>query len=266
MKNRLFRLLLLCLPIIFGSSNAQIGLAPLYVRLSPTESSPTQTIFTVINGSDKSIRFRAVFSPYTFKGTTIQYESTSESDLSPYLRAAPLEFEVPAFSEQAIRVVALVPPSLLENELRAALVLEPLLDTQLNDSNSNGSLTGQVAYSYQFIAQMFLGQSGSVEVDIKNVKYSSDQNVQLAVSNSGTTSGITNINWELTMADKQVASSEQATRFVVLTKGERVYNLIQGINLTPGTYTLTGTFGTEDGGEPPVVINPQPFTKTFTVK
>ena len=35
---------------------------------------------------------------------------------------------------------------------------------------------------------------------------------------------------------------------------------------SPVTNTLTGTFGTEDGGEPPIVLNPQPFSKTFTVK
>ena len=55
-------------------------------------------------------------------------------------------------------------------------------------------------------------------------------------------------------------------RFLVLPDSQRTVTLSEGIRLESGEYTLTGIFGLDDGNEPPVVLNPQPFTETFTVK
>ena len=258
---------LFCL-MAMSLGNAQISLAPLYAKLEPEPNGQMQTTFVVANDSDEPVRFRARFSPFNFDETTIQLLDNIDdgSDLSSYLRAAPLEFEIPAFGSQIIRIIALVPPSILAEELRAALILEPLLDESTFQQSNNDALSGQILLTYRFAAQIYIGGAGTANMQIKNVKYNPDEGMRVIISNDTSVSGIINVEWKLLQEEKEVAESQEPARFIVLKQDQRTNVLASSLELKPGEYTLTGTFGTEDGGEPPVVLNPQPFTKTFTVK
>lgn len=253
---------------VIGMTNAQVSLSPLYAKLGPAPNGQTQTTFRISNGSNNALRFRATFKYFTFdeRGIKTTEEVNAESDLSSYLRAAPLEFEVPAYNEQIIRVIALVPPSALDKEMRAALVLEPLDNTSVDAKSKSGNITGQLSFEYRFIAQLYISPADSTFLEIREASQDSDGNLQVVVSNTGAASGVSGVTWQLSHNNQIIGASETSDRFVVLTKSERTRNLAEGINLPPGEYTLTGTFGVDDGGEPPVILNPQPFTKTFTVK
>ena len=269
--NRAFiRHLILLLWICVSSASAQVSVSPLYTRVELNEVGQAQATFSVSNGSTDPVRFRASFLPFDLTGPSLelgQESSASESDLSPYLRAAPLEFEVPPSGEQVIRVIALVPPSAIETELRAALVIEPLTDVTTPLESVEDEVSGQVLYTYRFIAQIYMNQAGSQSsLDINDVVYDSENGLSVNYFNTGLTSGIGSTSWELMKDDQVLLKSQEPNRFIVLPKGTRTGIISQDLTLEPGEYTLTGIFGTEDGGEPPVVLDPQPFTKTFTVK
>ena len=253
-----------------GYVQAQASMSPLFVKLEISQTGTSQATFSVFNGSAEPVRYRASFQPFTFGKSLelIEGDAPVEADLSPYLRAAPLEFEVPAGSEQTIRVIALVPPSVAAEELRSALVVEPLIDTTTPPEESEeGAVTGRVFYTYRFIAQIYASApGGTATVSVMDAKYNREDGLQLGFANNGSVSGISNTNWRLMQGKKEVAVSENPGRYLILPDSTRTVVLTENLELKPGDYTLMGDFGLDDGGEPPVVLNPQPFSKTFTVK
>lgn len=244
-------------------------MSPLLIRLDVGQSGASQATFSVFNGSPEPIRYRASFFPFRFDTSLELIESgeSLDSDLTPYLRAAPLEFEVPSGGEQVIRVVALIPPSVAARELRSALVVEPLIDTTTPpEEDTEDAITGRVFYTYRFVAQIYASApGGSAALAPGEVRYTRENGLQFDIFNSGTISGISNTVWQLERGGETVATSEEPARYIVLPNGTRTAILAEDLQLESGDYTLTGTFGVEDGGEPPVVLNPQPFTQTFTV-
>ena len=260
-------------PLLLSSlmvAGAQVSVSPLYERLELTETGQVQATFSVTNGSPEAVRFRASFLPFRFGEASIELiedGNVVEGDLSPYLRAAPLEFEVPPSGEQVVRVIALVPPSAIETELRAALVVEPLVDTTTPLEEAGEDVTGRVLYTYRFIAQLYASQSDvQAALSIENPVYTPESGLSLVYANGGSVSGIGNTTWQLKRGEEVVLASEEAERFIVLPGDTRNGVLAENLRLAPGDYTLTGIFGVEDGGEPPVVLNPQPFTQGFTVE
>lgn len=265
--------LVMCLFFVLFVSfvTAQVSVSPLLHRFEIGQTGQTQTTFTVFNGSAEPVRFRATFSPFNFANNTVTLldpGAANASDLSPYLRAAPLEFAVPASSEQNIRVIVLLPPSAVGEELRAALTIEPLDETpSVSVPQSQGGVTGTVSFIYRFVAQIYASQpGGNADITLGELKYNPEDGLLLGLANSGNITGISNTVWQLTRGGEAIVSAEQPARYLVIPGGRRTATLTEDLRLEPGDYTLTGTFGTEDGGEPPVVLNPQPFTKTFTVK
>lgn len=268
LKNLIFCLFF---ALLTDFATAQVSVSPLLRRLEIGQTGQTQTTFAVFNGSSEPVRFRATFSPFNFDRNglaLLEPGEAVEGDLSPYLRAAPLEFTVPPSSEQNIRVIALVPPSAAAGELRAALSVEPLVDTTTPLAENPGAgATGTVRYIYRFVAQIYANApGGSATLELGEAHHDPEGGLQLDISNSGTVSGISNTTWQLRRGDETVATSEEPARYIVLPDGTRTATLAEDLTLEPGDYTLTGTFGVEDGGEPPVVLNPQPFTQTFTVE
>lgn len=195
--NRLIRLSLFAAFFFFSSSvYAQASMSPLFARVEIGEAGAAQVTFSVFNGSPDPVRYQASFKPFTFKKTleVLEGDSPSDSDLSPYLRAAPLEFEVAANSEQTLRVIALVPPSLATQELRSALVVEPVIDTTTPaELTGEGEVTGRVFYTYRFVAQIYASApGGTAAVSIDQAHYDRESGLQLDYVNSGNVSGISN--------------------------------------------------------------------------
>lgn len=270
-----FRLhkLIVCLLFVvsLGVTAAQVSVAPLLRRLEIGQTGQVQTTFTVYNGSPEPVRFRATFSPFNFADNTVTLldpGTQNANDLSPYLRAAPLEFTVPASSEQNIRVIMLLPPSALEDELRAALTIEPLNEAPpVSVPQVQGGVTGTVSFVYRFVAQIYASQAGgTADITLGELEYTPEGELLLGLSNTGNITGISNTIWQLTRGGTAVMTSEEPARYLVLPEDARIATLAENLRLEPGEYTLTGTSGTEDGGEPPIILNPQPFTKTFTVE
>lgn len=259
----------LCLFAV-GYVDAQASMSPLFVKMEISQGGPAQATFSVFNGSQDPVRYRASFQPFTF-GTSLELLEAGvgdEADLSPYLRAAPLEFEVPAGSEQIIRVIALVPPSAAAQELRSALVVEPLIDTTTPaEEAGEGEVTGRVFYTYRFVAQIYANTpGGTASLAVAEARYDGESGLQLGFTNSGAISGISNTNWRLLRGEEEVATAQAPGRYLILPDSSRTVVLDETLQLEPGEYTLTGDFGLDDGNEPPVVLDPQPFTQTFTVE
>jgi len=231
---------------------AQVGLNPMVIQ-SEISRGQAQSVITVTNPSAQPMRVRVYAEPFTYDRDTGFTTLTEDvNDLTPYLQFSPREFVVPPNEKQRVRVVGLLPPSLLETEYRAVIFTEALPENTPSGESIAGIQTriGSTVYFRQADTEPALSVMNS-EWDAEN------KTIQLLVSNQGDTTARPNIRWTLRRGEESVATGASGST-TVIEGGDRLFQLsyINGTaeTLTPGTYELSGElvwrFGTEQSSQP----------------
>ncbi len=233
-------------------AQAQVGLNPMVIQSEITRGQ-AQSVITVTNPSDQPMRVRVYAQPFTY-GRETGFTALSEdtNDLTPYLQFSPREFVVPPNEKQRVRVVGLLPPSLVESEYRAVIFTEALPENAPTAESVAGIQTriGSTVYFYQAGADPALS--------ITSAQWNAENSaIQMLVSNEGNVTARPNVKWTLRRDGNAVAVGESGST-TVIEGGDRLFQLPyvneNAETLPPGTYELSGEliwrFGTEQASQP----------------
>lgn len=241
-----------------NAAQAQIGLSPLVIETEAARGRSQGTL-TVSNTSENPVRVRMYAEPFTYEQdagfTTLASDS---SDLSPYLQFSPRELEIGPGEVRRVRMISLFPPSLTEQEYRAAIFAEPL--TLTTDDNAGGLVFRTRIGATVYVRQGELTPSLAV---LSAQLEPEPQQIQLLVENSGTASARPEIDWRLIQGDKTITQGQTAATSVI-TQQTRLVGLPIGAEtmISPGQYQLTGTFTWLDAGN----NQQQSFTVPMTIR
>lgn len=233
-------------------TQAQVGLNPMVIQSEITRGQ-AQSVITVTNPSAQPMRVRVYAQPFTYERDTGFTTLTEDiNDLTPYLQFSPREFVVPPNEKQRVRVVGLLPPSLVETEYRAVIFTEALPENAPTGQSVAGIQTriGSTVYFRQADADPAL----SVASSEWNAESSA---IHLLVSNQGDVTARPNIKWTLRRNGEPVATGESGST-TVIEGGDRRFQLPytnpESNLLLPGDYELAGEmvwqFGTQQSSQP----------------
>ncbi|WPF88489.1 hypothetical protein WEU38_17035 [Cyanobacterium aponinum AL20118] len=246
---------------------AQIGVSPLVIQEN-TERGKAQGIINVRNTTNEPIRVRVYTEPFIYdREKGFQTVETNEADLSPYLRFSPTEMTIPPGAERRVRFLAQFPPSLPDQEYRAAIFSETLRQAQDNQQNTVGIIAriGVTVYV----------RKGSLQPNLtpETATYNpQDNTIRLLVKNTGEATALPKIAWQLNQNGSTIATGE-APETTVMAGSDRIINLAliekdeatqedKPIRLNKGQYQLSGQFVWREGNNNPNII---PFETTISI-
>lgn len=243
-----------------AQAQAQVGLSPMVVQ-EEVSRGRAQSVLTVNNPSAESLRVRVYAEPFTYDretGFSLAVEEDN-NNLTPYLQFSPREFVVPAGESQRVRVVGLLPPSLLEeSEYRAVIFTEALPEGDAVQNRATiQTRVGATVYFRQPEATPILTASSAIWK-------ANSQEVQLLVSNSGDVTARPSAEWQLTRNGEILASGDSGATTVLEGK-DRLFKLSNesgGLSLLPGEYEISGELSWRFGAN----AYSQPFSLPLTVQ
>lgn len=221
-------LLVNCMNI--SPASAQVGVSPLFLEAEANRGR-SQGVITLTNSADRPVRVRMYAEPFTYSRDGFSHLLEDAQDLSPYLQMSPREAVIEPGSSQRIRLLGLFPPSLPDNEYRAVVFAEKLVDSTTEETEiSIDARIGTTVYMRQGeLSADLLGQEASLR----------GRFLDLVVANKGQATARSRLTWKLLQEEAEVASGEHDLK-TVLAEGDRRFSLALPDTLTAGNYTLTG--------------------------
>lgn len=244
-----------------AEASAQVGLEPMVVH-SEVSRGQAQSVLTVTNPTSEAMRVRVYAEPFTYeRDTGFALLSEDSHDLTPYLQFSPREFVVPAGERQRVRVVGLLPPSLLESEYRAVIFTEALPEVPLSEAASIAGIktrVGATVYFHQPDAEAELAiVAGQWDAE--------DRKIRLLVENAGEVSVRPNAKWTLRRNGETLATGESGSTTTIAGRDrwlQVAYSEEQQGVLVPGSYELTGELVWLEGDRQ----STQPFSTSFVIQ
>ena len=240
----------------FGSAlpgRAQIGMSPLFLEEQAVRGK-AQGVITLLNATSQPIRVRLYSESFTYGREGFVSLEDDPMDLSAYLQFSPREVVIPAESEQRVRLLSLLPPSLPDGEYRATIFAEELAEsTDIENAAALSVRIGSTVYVHQGDLSPMLSGLGAQLTPDKSA-------LELLVGNQGMATARAEVNWQIDRSGTEIAQGK-TNPYTVIAGGDRAVLLDLPKSLPTGSYRLRGSFNWTTQGvistesfELPVVI------------
>jgi hypothetical protein len=223
-----------------------IGVSPL-VTITALRGSQARASFSVFNPGSNPIRARIYAEDFDYdRERGFQRIPSHPNSANPYLQFSPKEIVVAPGVNRDIRLNIVIPPSKPDGEYRVAVFTQDLTERRL--SNPNARLTTVIRPQ---IGSLFFVSKGNTSPSLSAISAGWNEQTNrpnINFKNQGSKSAYPNVVWRLSKGEVQIANS--IIQGVVLqSQRDRTVDIKipEGVQLSPGEYTLAGEIDNKDG-------------------
>jgi P pilus assembly chaperone PapD len=225
------------------------------VTISNTKSGQSKGSINITNNASEPVRIRVYAESFAYdqkKGFV--FTAKDNHSAVPYINFSPRELVVPPGITRNIRVAVTLPPSLPNQEYRAAVFVEELKSTDISQAADNQ----KVSISLRVASVFFLskGSDGVAKLQARTVIWNpTDRKVALLLENTGKQTARPQVSWRIEKNSQIVAKSNINGVIVQADNSREIILQTNGKSpdLARGEYRIVGDI--VNSGQKPIAFN-----------